>query len=104
MTIRVYAKHEPYRDGRIGIVGDELALAGQPTIRCVEFNGEYFATEGSHRLYLCFHDGVVPKLTVEDTDAGDDDQFLCDHWDRVKKLLPYYDFEHVEVLDFREVF
>lgn len=98
MTVTVYAKHLPYPDAvRTMLVADEMQLGGPPTIRVVQYDGKYFALEGSHRLALAHANGIVPKLVVlpvHDDDSGELNTF----WQRVAPTLPRYDFEHVEVL------
>lgn len=96
----VYAKHEPYTNGHIGLVADELDHAGPPTIRVIEQNGAYYALEGSHRLYLAHQRGLIPKLVVMKPELGED---LDTFWNRVSPDLPRYDFDHAFVLNLTEV-
>ncbi len=94
----IYAKHEPYTDGHYDEVMREMEVQGQPTIRCVERNGNLYALEGSHRLAVAFSSGVEPKVVVLTQDA---DEGLDAFWDRVAPNLPRYDFDRVHVLDMR---
>lgn len=95
----VYAKHEPYKDGNLGLVNDELELAGPPTIRVIKRGDEYFAVEGSHRLYLCHKKGIIPKLVSLIPDLPED---MDEYWNSIIKDLPRYEFDHVLVLDMEE--
>jgi hypothetical protein len=99
MVTRVYAKHEPYTDGHLGMVTEEMRQRGAPTIRVMRFNGELYATEASHRLASAHAQGIEPNLVIEleDVSAVPDE-----HWLKVTKTLPCYDFEHVHVLDLKE--
>ncbi len=96
----VYAKHPPYKDGHLADVADTMQHAGEPTIRCVERDGEYFALEGSHRLYLCHRYGIVPKLVLVHEELPSDG-VLNNYWARVGETLPRYEFAHINVLDLR---
>ncbi len=99
----IYAKHEPYLDGHLQKVADEMDLAGPPTIRCVQRDpgsDVYFALEGSHRIAICHRRGIEPKIVLEQKEG---DESLDAFWDRVAPTLPRYDFEAVHVLDM-EVF
>lgn len=70
-----------------------MEVAGQPTIRVMEYGGELFALEGSHRLCAAHLAGIEPKLVVEipEVDFPIDRQKIIDK-------LPIYDFEHAHVL------
>ncbi len=92
----IYAKHEPYKNGHIADVAAVMDVAGQPTIRAIERNGDLYALEGSHRLALCFERGIEPKIVLE---IRDTDESLDSFWDRVAPDLPRYDFDTVHVLD-----
>jgi hypothetical protein len=61
---------------------------GTPTIRVVEYRGDYYATEGSHRLYAAHYLGLVPKLVVSQPDRDDPsgEEFL----DVARTRLPHY--------------
>ena len=87
--VRVFAKHDPYWDtGHLGKVMHDMLIFGAPTIRVVEYHGDYFAIEGSHRLYAAHIMGLPPTLVVEPSDRNDpsDEEFL----DIVKQRLPHY--------------
>jgi len=97
---RIYAKHEPYHEtGHLGEVVDEMKLTGPPTIRVVEFDGGFFAVEGSHRLAAAFHLGMQPKVVVMPTEF----EGLEEYWSRVIESLPSYDYEFVHTLDLRKL-
>lgn len=99
MKRTIYAKHEPYQNGHLGEVAREMELAGTPTIRCVERNGQLYALEGSHRLAAAFAAGHEPKIVLLIPDA---DESLDSFWNRVAPDLPRYDFDHIHLLDLRE--
>lgn len=87
--VRVFAKHEPYYDtGHLGVVVEQMKELGPPTINVVEWRGDYFATEGSHRLYAAHMLGLMPELVVSDPERHDssDEEFL----EIVKTRLPHY--------------
>jgi hypothetical protein len=86
----VYAKHLPYDDGHLGKVAADMDHHGAPTIRVVEFDGELYAIEGSHRLAVAKERDIAPKLVVETTE---DDALPSGHWKRVAATLPAYTFE-----------
>lgn len=94
---RIYAKHAPYQDGHLGEVALEMDHAGAPTIRAVRYEGELFALEGSHRLALAYHRGLIPRIIAYETDAEGCDTFFA----RIKDRLPAYDFDHLLVLEVR---
>lgn len=94
MTV-IYAKHPPYLDGHLGRVAHDMDVAGAPTIRAIEYHGELFALEGSHRLALTHARGVPPKVVLLEPDAAGCDEFF----DRVRATLPRYEFDHVLILD-----
>jgi hypothetical protein len=128
----IYAKHEPYTDGHYDEVMREMEVQGQPTIRCVERNGQLYALEGSHRLAVALaaiysRDGAPGRLgtkaqatrtlpksrsAVSPVSSGvepkivvltqDADEGLDAFWDRVAPNLPRYDFDRVHVLDMRK--
>ena len=97
----VRAKHPPYETGRLGDVVNEMRVQGAPTIRCMRFQGELYATEGSHRLFAAQYLGEVPKLVVEieETDALPDE-----HWSKVAPTLPAIEFDEggLLVLDLKD--
>lgn len=86
--VRVYAKHEPYTDGHLGKVWASMQELGVPAIEVVEWRGDYFAVEGSHRLACAFEEGICPDLiiTVPDLTGPEAEAF----WDEAKKRLPCY--------------
>ena len=89
MIVRVFAKHDPYwATGHLAKVKDEMATLGDPCIKVVEWRGDYFAVEGSHRLCAAHELGLAPKLEIEFPDRSDssDERF----WDRVRVTLPHY--------------
>lgn len=92
----VYAKHAPYLNGHLEIVNDDMNNAGTPTIRVIEQDGDYYALEGSHRLYLAHQKGLIPKLVVLKPELGED---LDVFWTRVSPNLPRYEFEHAFVME-----
>jgi hypothetical protein len=91
----VYAKHEPYEDGQLANVVEEMRIQGPPTVRVVERDGLYFALEASHRLAAAHHLGIQPRLVVVTPEA---DETLETFWARVAPQLPIYDFPCVHVL------
>lgn len=95
----IYAKHEPYNNGHLGEVVKEMEFQGQPTIRAVEYKGELFAVEGSHRLAAANHLGVVPKIVIEEEIEGIE---INSFWDKVKNRIPKYIFDCMLVLDLRK--
>jgi hypothetical protein len=98
---RIYAKHEPYTDGHIGKVADDMELCGEPTIRCVEFKNDLFAIEGSHRLYLAHRNNLIPKIILLEPDLeGLGEEYYLN----LKATLPFYDFEYVLKIGRKEVF
>ena len=89
--LTVYAKHPPYTDGHLGEVMNEMDVLGAPSIRVVDYRGEYFAIEGSHRLASAYIKGIAPNLIIEDQDRlTPEDE---DHLERVKGGLPKYTWE-----------
>ena len=94
----IRAKHLPYENGHLGKVVQEMIVQGAPTIRVMSFNGELYATEGSHRLAAAHYLGEVPKLVVE---IEETDTLPDNHWEKVSTQLPIYEFEHVLVLDLK---
>lgn len=95
MPCAVRAKHAPYENGHLGKVGADMDVAGAPTIRVVEFDGELYAIEGSHRLAQAHHRGLEPKLVIE---AVEPEAVPSDHWRKVADTLPIYEFPHALVL------
>jgi hypothetical protein len=95
---RVYAKHEPYRNGHLGEVVEEMKLTGPPTIRCVLFDNGYYAVEGSHRLAAADLLGLCPKIVVLRKEVGE----LDEHWRAVAETLPVYEYDHLMVFDFEK--
>ena len=94
----IYAKHEPYTNGHLGKVVEEMKLTGPPTIRCVEFDDCLFAIEGSHRLASAYLLDLIPKIVVLRKEVGD----LGAHWRKVAKTLPKYEFDHLMVFNFEK--
>lgn len=87
--VRVYAKHDPYWEtGHLGEVVAEMRELGAPTIKVVEWRGDYFAIEGSHRLCAAYHLGVTPNVVVEDQDRHDPDGEAF--WESLRATLPHY--------------
>jgi hypothetical protein len=87
--LRVYAKHDPYWDtGHLGDVLQEMEKLGSPTINVVEWRGDLFAIEGSHRLCAAYLLGLVPNLVIHFPERFDpsDEQFLT----VAKERLPHY--------------
>lgn len=66
--IDIYAKHAPYDDGHLGEVAADMLRLGAPTIRVIWADGKLCALEGSHRLAVCHHLGLMPLLLVEEPD------------------------------------
>ena len=95
---RIYAKHPPYTDGHLGEVALDMDHAGEPTIRAVEFRGELFALEGSHRLYLSYERGLIPRIIVLEPDVTGCEAFF----EAIRYTLPPYDFPHVLALRERD--
>lgn len=99
----IHAKHEPYTNGHLGEVIEDMKLRGAPTIRVMNFNGELYATEGSHRLAAASILGLIPKVVIEIPDSG---AIPEEHWTKVSFTLPRHEYDHVLSLDlesFREV-
>lgn len=93
--VRIFAKHPPYQDGHLEEVALDMVHAKEPTIRVVEFEGEFYALEGSHRLALAHEYGLVPKIIILDADLVGCDDF----YRRIRDTLPVYEFEHVLKLE-----
>lgn len=92
---KIYAKHEPYENGHLGDVVSEMKLTGPPTIRVIEFDGGFYAVEGSHRLASAYHLGLEPKIVIMPQDS----EGLDEYWARVARTLPSYDYKFVYILD-----
>jgi hypothetical protein len=87
--VRVFAKHDPYWDtGHLGDVVEEMKTLGTPIINVVEWRGDYYATEGSHRLWAAHNLELVPNFNVSYPDYYDpsDESFL----EIAKLRLPHY--------------
>jgi len=87
--LRIFAKHDPYwNTGHLGEVTAEMETFGPPSIRVVEWRGELFAVEGSHRLAAAHALGLVPNVIVEHPERYDssDEGF----WDSRRDKLPHY--------------
>lgn len=86
--VRVFAKHEPYTNGHLGKVAAEMKERGAPIIHVVEWRGDYYATEGSHRLAAAYDLELTPVLIISAPDSIDpaDEEF----WVRVRSTLPHY--------------
>ena len=87
--IKVYAKHDPYFDtGHAGEVIDEMKVLGPPTINVVDWRGELYAVEGSHRLFAAHFLGLIPNLIISYPERYDstDEEF----WSRLSTRLPHY--------------
>ena len=86
-VLRVFAKHEPY-PGHLAEVARDMADRGAPTIACVEWRGELFAIEGSHRLAAAHAAGLIPTIVIVDPERviGDDDGYL----ESLRPRLPAY--------------
>jgi hypothetical protein len=86
--IRIFAKHEPYTDGHLGEVLEQMKKLGAPTIEVVEWRGDYFAVEGSHRLAAAHELGLAPTLIVSVPDLLEPEAEAF--WEQVKQALPHY--------------
>src|ERR1035437_1859173 len=87
--VRVFAKHDPYYStGHLGEVVAEMKVLGPPTINVIDYRGDYYALEGSHRLAAAYFLGLVPNIKVLEPDRTDpvDEKF----WDHMKDSLPSY--------------
>lgn len=95
--IRIWAKHEP-DPAHLKDVVEEMRELGRPTIRCVDWRGELYALEGSHRLKAAFDLGLEPNLIVLDQDrlTGEDEAF----WEKTRDQLPDYCWEMVAEFQF----
>ena len=47
VIVRVWAKHDP-EPGHLRDVIEDMLTLGPPTVRCVEWRGEYYAIEEPH--------------------------------------------------------
>lgn len=104
--ITIIAKHLPYYDGHLGEVMREMEHAGPPTIRAIEYQGKFFALEGSHRLASAYMTGLIPKVILVEVDCDDGCQTFFQRVDQEMhaRELPEYTFDHLLVLreaDFR---
>ena len=86
--LRIYAKHEPYKNGHLEKVLNEMIVKGPPTIKCIDYRNRLYAIEGSHRLAAAHYLGMVPSVDLVSQDRFDpvDDEF----WDSLNKNLPHY--------------
>ncbi len=98
MAIRIFAKHPPYKDGHLGEVALDMVHHGSPTIRVMKFEDEYFAIEGSHRLFLAHELGLVPKILILESDNKDNED-VDNFYRKIRTTLPVYEFDHVLVLE-----
>ena len=66
----------------------DMDRLGAPRIQVVEWRGDYFAVEGSHRLCAAFELGLTPDLEILESERHDseDEGF----WSSVKQRLPHY--------------
>jgi len=88
--MRVYAKHLPYYDsGHLGEVIEEMRLLGRPEIRIVQYGGEFYALEGSHRLAAADYLGITPNFVI--VGQGADSQTYR-FWNKIRDRLPCYEF------------
>ncbi len=90
---RIWAKHDTDPDRYQDVLLEMLKL-GPPTIRCVEFGGEFYAIEGSHRLKAAHALGLHPvvELVKAELSWGLVDEF----WDMVRLTLPPYSWEEFQ--------
>jgi hypothetical protein len=58
------AKHDPDPVHLVDVALDRARL-GAPIIRCVEWSGELYALEGSHRLAVAWKTGVAYVVFVQ---------------------------------------
>jgi hypothetical protein len=86
--VRVFAKHEPYTDGHLGNVMAQMRRLGAPTIAVVEWRGDLFALEGSHRLSCAHELSLVPTFVVHQPDLVDRDGEAF--WQTVRDTVPHY--------------
>lgn len=96
-VLRIWAKHEP-DPAHLKDVVEEMRELGRPTIRCVDWRGELYAIEGSHRLRAAFDLGLVPNIEVTGPDRlhGEDEKY----WEWVQKALTDYSWEVVAEFQF----
>ena len=88
--MRVYAKHEPYWDtGQLGEVVGEMRMLGRPEIQVVQYGGEFYALEGSHRLAAAHYLGIKPYFKIMGADADSDSYRF---WNKIRETLPCYEF------------
>lgn len=92
----IFAKHLPYENGHLGEVTHDMIEMGEPTIRVMKYQNEYYALEGSHRIAAAHHLGKIPKLVIEIEETN---TLPDSHWDKVSNTLPEYEFSHFLVLD-----
>ena len=86
-VLRIYAKHLPY-DGHLAEVVSDMKRLGPPTISVVDYRGDFFAVEGSHRLAAAHYLGLIPKINVLDQDrlGPEGEEYL----DKIKTWIPSY--------------
>lgn len=98
--LRIWAKHEP-EPGHLRDVIEDMRELGAPTIRCVDWRGEYYALEGSHRLRAAFELGLEPFLEIVAPERlqGDDEAF----WEKMKEGLPGYSWELAAQFEFGDM-
>jgi PadR family transcriptional regulator PadR len=85
--VRVWAKHEADPERYRGVL-EEMRELGPPTIRCVEFRGQLYALEGSHRLAAAWALELCPILDIVEPDfpLSEADSF----WEGARVNLPAY--------------
>lgn len=95
--LRIWAKHEP-EPRHLRDVVEEMKELGRPTIRCVDWRGELYAIEGSHRLRAAFDLGLAPNIVVVGPNrlTGEDESY----WDWVRVALNQYCWEVVAEFQF----
>ena len=92
--MKIYAKHEAY-DHRIGKIVKEMRTLGRPILKAVEYKGDIFAIEGSHRLASADYLGLSPIIKLIPVESDDKlDMF----WSMVKDRLPVYEFDNIEII------
>jgi hypothetical protein len=88
IMLRIYAKHAPYPDGHLEEVLNDMIKLGPPIIKCVEWRGNLYALEGSHRLAAAHYLGYTPivNLVQQDWHSPEGEEL----WDSLNKYLPHY--------------